>query len=137
MSGHSPPSERCPSMNHNSRRMIAWVAAATVTIGLAAASPAQADNLNLCASGRGCLFRDANFWNLQASASGGTGPHNVPWAINDSASSYANKSASTMTVYTNTNSGGTCTARGAGTQGNFYAPFQDSISSWSMRAGGC
>lgn len=70
-------------MHTSIKKVAAWIVAGVAAITMASVNFAAADNLNLCASGNGCLFRDANFWNLQASAGGGTGPHNVPWEIND------------------------------------------------------
>ena len=114
-----------------------WASGLLLASSWATLQVATADNLSSCNSGNGCLFADANYWALIAERAGGSNPYNIPWNVNDWASSYANKSSWTMTVYTNTNSGGTCGARAANTKGNLYSPFQDSISSMSMRAGGC
>lgn len=117
--------------------IIAWGGGLMLAATCASVQVAQADNLASCDNGNGCLFADSNYFTLVGEKAGGTGPFNVPWSQNDWASSYANKSTSVMTVYTDTNSGGTCGSRGAKTKANFYSPFQDSILSWSMRAGGC
>lgn len=75
------------------------------------------------------MFRDAGYWNLHQSAPGGSGPFNIPTAINDSSSSYANRSNSTMVFWTGSGSSGTCGSRAPLTWGNLFSPFQDSLSS--------
>lgn len=117
--------------------IIAWGGGLVLAATCATIQVAQADDLASCNNGNGCLFADANYFTLIGEKAGGTGPFNVPWSQNDWASSYANKSTSVMTMYTDTNSGGTCGSRAAKTRANLYSPFQDSISSWSLRAGGC
>ncbi len=134
--GRFRPESWC-AMHRITKKSLAWGIATLAAISFAGATVAAADNLSLCPSYHGCLFRDANYWNLQATGAGGGGPWNIPVDINDSASSYANKSGWVMTLYTDTASGGTCGAWGGNSKNNLFWPFQDSVSSWSMRAGGC